>query len=66
MIADLMSLSDNSNMSATLVLGSIDCFFSFCLGSSFILDMMDDLLLKLNIWGINIIPHKYNENVYLL
>ena len=47
-----MSLSDNSNISATLVLGFTDCFFSFSLGSSLILDMMNEFLLKRNIWGI--------------
>lgn len=47
-----MSLSDNSNIPAALVLGFTDYFFSFHLGSSLILDTMSDFLLKWNIWGM--------------
>ena len=41
-----------SNISAALVLGFTDCFFSLSLGSPLILDMMSDFLLKWNIWDI--------------
>lgn len=46
MMSNLKSLSDNSNISVTLVLTSIDCLLFVQFENFLVLDMMDDFWLN--------------------